>query len=98
MVQSIADRRDQEFVLHEVLEVSDLAKYERFEDFNRKTMDMVVKEARNLAVKEILPTQKDGDEIGCSLENERVTVPESFHKIFRLICEGEWLAMTEDPE
>jgi hypothetical protein len=52
-------------VLHEVLEVSDLAKYERFEDFNRKTMDMVVKEARNLAVKEILPTQKDGDEIGC---------------------------------
>ncbi len=98
MVQSITDRRDQEFVLHEVLEISSLAQYEQFEDFNRKTVDMVIKEARNLAVKEILPTQKDGDETGCSIENEKVTVPESFHKIFRLICEGEWLAMCEDPE
>ena len=98
MAQSITDRRDQNFVLHEVLEVSNLSKYKKFADFNRKTMDMVVREARNLAVKEILPTQKDGDNIGCSLENGKVKVPPSYHKIFGLICEGEWLAMCEDPE
>ena len=98
MAQSITDRRDQDFVLHEVLEVSNLSKYKKFADFNRKTMDMVVREARNLAVKEILPTQKDGDNIGCSLENGKVKVPPSYHKIFGLICEGEWLAMCEDPE
>ena len=98
MAQSIADRRDQDFVLHEMLSASDLAEHELFEDFNKKTMDMVVKEARNLAVKEILPTQKEGDEQGCHLENDIVTVPESFHRIYDLFCEGEWLAMCDDPD
>ncbi|MCP3943784.1 MAG: acyl-CoA dehydrogenase [Desulfobacteraceae bacterium] len=98
MAQSIADRRDQEFVLHEMLSASDLANYELFEDFNKKTMDMVASEARNLAVKELLPTNKDGDEQGCSLANGLVTVPESFHKAYKLYCEGEWLAMCDDPD
>ena len=65
MAQFIADRRDQEFVLHEMLSAAELSEHELFEDFNKKTMDMVVKEARNLAVKEILPTNKEGDEQGC---------------------------------
>ncbi|WDP93069.1 MAG: acyl-CoA dehydrogenase [Desulfobacter sp.] len=98
MAQSIADRRDQDFVLHEMLSASDLAEHELFEDFNKKTMDMVVKEARNLAVKEILPTNKEGDEQGCHLENDKVTIPESFHRIYDLFCEGEWLAMCDDPD
>ena len=98
MAQSIADRRDQDFVLHEMFSVSDLADHELFEDFNKKTMDMVVSEARNLAVKELLPTNKDGDEQGCSLDNGVVTVPESFHKAYKLYCEGEWLAMCDDPD
>ena len=98
MAQSIADRRDQDFVLHEMLEAAALSDHEVYEDFNKKTMDMVVKEARNLAVKEILPTNKEGDEQGCLLENGKVTVPEPFHRIFELFCEGEWLAMCDDPD
>ncbi|MEH0022273.1 MAG: acyl-CoA dehydrogenase [Desulfobacter sp.] len=98
MAQSIADRRDQEFVLHEMLSASDLAEHEVFEEFNKKTMDMVVKEARNLAVKEVLPTNKEGDEQGCVLENGKVIIPESFHKVYDLFCEGEWVAMCDDPD
>jgi DNA transposition AAA+ family ATPase len=78
MAQSIADRRDQEFVLHEMLDVSDLANHQLFKEFNKKTMDMIVSEARNLSVKELLPINKDGDEQGCTLENGNVRVPESF--------------------
>ncbi|MCK4932318.1 MAG: acyl-CoA dehydrogenase, partial [Candidatus Aminicenantes bacterium] len=65
---------------------------------NKKTIDMIVTEARNLAIKEILPTQKLGDQEGCKFENGRVTVPESFHRIYEIFKEGEWVAMTEDPE
>lgn len=61
MAQLIADKRDVEFVLHEQLEVAELSKNEKFADFNKKTVDMVVSEARNLAVKEMLPTWKDGN-------------------------------------
>lgn len=98
MAQFIADRRDQEFVLHEMLSASDLSTHEMYEDFNKKTMDLVVAEARNLAIKELLPINKEGDEIGCAFENGQVRIPESFHKAYKVFCEGEWLAMTDDPE
>jgi alkylation response protein AidB-like acyl-CoA dehydrogenase len=98
MAQSIADRRDQEFVLHEMLNAADLASHERFREFNKKTMDMVLTEARNLAVKELLPVSKEGDETGCTLENGKVTIPPCFHRAYKLFCEGEWVAMCDDPE
>jgi len=98
MAQIIADRRDVDFVLHEQMKVEDLSKHERFAEFNKKTVDMIVSEARNLAIKEILPTQELGDQEGCKFENGNVTVPESFYRAYELFKEGEWVAMTEDPE
>ena len=98
MAQYIADRRDVDFVLHEQIQVEDLSKTELFADFNKKTVDMIVSEARNLAIKEILPTRELGDQEGCQFDNGKVTVPESFHKAFELLKDGEWVAMTEDPE
>jgi alkylation response protein AidB-like acyl-CoA dehydrogenase len=98
MAQYIADRRDVDFVLHEQMQVEDLGKTELFADFNKKTVDMIVSEARNLAIKEILPTRELGDQEGCQFDNGKVTVPESFHRAYDLLKEGEWLAMTEDPE
>jgi alkylation response protein AidB-like acyl-CoA dehydrogenase len=98
MAQQIADRRDVDFVLYEQLRVEELSKHDLYSDFNKKTVDLIVSEARNLAIKEILPTQEEGDRLGTKFENGRVTVPESFHKAWELFKEGEWLAMIEDPE
>ncbi|GBC59509.1 acyl-CoA dehydrogenase [Desulfonema ishimotonii] len=98
MAQVIADRRDIDFVLHEQLEVGNFSKHEAYAEFTKKTVDLIVNEARNLAVKEILPLQKIGDEQGCKFEAGKVTVPQEFHKVYELFCEGEWLAMNEDPE
>ncbi len=98
MAQVIADRRDVDFVLHEQLEVGKLSKRPKFAEFTKKTVDLIINEARNLAVKEILPTRKEGDDQGCRFENGQVKVPESFHRVYELYREGEWLAMTEDPE
>ncbi len=98
MAQVIADRRDVDFVLHEQFEVGKLSKHPKFAEFTKKTVDLIINEARNLAVKEILPTRKPSDEEGCKFESGKVTVPECFHRVYKLFCEGEWLAMTEDPE
>jgi hypothetical protein len=98
MAQLVSDRKDIDFVLHEQMKVTELSKHEKFAEFNKKTVDLVVTEARNLAIKEILPTMKIGDQEGCHLENGVVRVPESFHKAYKLFVEGEWLAMTENPE
>ncbi|MBF0234302.1 MAG: acyl-CoA dehydrogenase C-terminal domain-containing protein, partial [Desulfamplus sp.] len=95
MAQLISDRRDVDFVLHEQL---GLVEHELFAEFNKKTVDLIVSEARNLAIKEILPTQKPGDEEGCILENGKVKVPECFKRAWQLYKEGEWLAMNDSPE
>ncbi|MBU1170322.1 MAG: acyl-CoA dehydrogenase [Proteobacteria bacterium] len=98
MAQLIADRRDIEFVLHEQLNVEQLSKNDIFAEFNKKTVDMIVSEARNLAVKEMIPTWKEGDENGCVFDAGKVSVPASFHRLFEIYNAGEWLAMNEKPE
>ncbi|MHB8999638.1 MAG: acyl-CoA dehydrogenase family protein, partial [Thermoanaerobaculia bacterium] len=98
MAQILADRRDVDFVLHEQLNVEQFAKHELFSEFNRKAIDLIVNEARSLAMKEILPTQTDGDRMGVKFDGGKVTVPESFHKAWKALRDGEWLATTEDPE
>ncbi len=97
MAQLIADRRDVDFVLYEQLDIESLTKYERFSDMNRKLFDMVITEARSFAVKEVLPAGQEGDKVGLVFENNQVTVPECFHRPYKLLCEGEWIAVADDP-
>ena len=98
MAQFLADRRDVDFILHEKLNVAELSKHELFAEFNKKTVDLIVSEARNLAIKEMLPTRVDGDREGARFDKGTVTVPESYKKVWGIFNEGEWLAMSEDPE
>ena len=98
MAQFIADRRDVEFVLHEQLQVETLSEHEKYAEFNKKTVDLIISEARNLAVKELLPIRVDGDREGARFESGKVTVPASFHKAWELFKEGEWVALSDDPE
>jgi hypothetical protein len=98
MAQLIADRKDVDFVLHEQLKVADLSEHEKYAEFNKKTIDLIISEARNLAVKELLPIQIDGDREGARFESGNVTVPESFHKAWDLFKEGEWISPSDNPE
>ncbi|MDM8541630.1 acyl-CoA dehydrogenase [Desulfococcaceae bacterium HSG9] len=98
MAQVIADRRDVDFVLHEQLQVGDLSKHELFAEFNKKTIDMIVSEARRLSIKEILPTQETSDREGCQFNNGKVTVPDEFHRLYKIMREGEWVAVSDSPE
>ncbi len=98
MTQLIADRRDIEFVLYEQMEAETFFKHEKFKEFNRKISDLIISEARQLAIKEILPTFAEGDREGARFENGHVKVPECYHRAFKHFVEGEWTAMTADPE
>jgi len=98
MAQVIADRRDLDFVLYEQLKVDELTKLDQYKGFNKKTFDMIITEARNFAVKELLPANAEGDREGLSLEDGQVKVPECFHHAYKLLLEGEWTSLTEDPD
>ena len=90
MPQQVADRRDQDFVIWEQMNCEEILKHETYREFNKKTCDMVLTEARALAIKELLPLMAEGDEQGVTFEAGDVKVPESFHRVFELITEGEW--------
>ncbi|MBT8339951.1 MAG: acyl-CoA dehydrogenase [Desulfatitalea sp.] len=98
MAQVLADRRDVDFVLFDQLEADALSQAEAYAEFNRKVIEMIITEARNLAVKEILPTQKDGDQIGARFNNGAVTTPDSFKRAWELLKEGEWIGTFFPPE
>ncbi|MFW6081220.1 MAG: acyl-CoA dehydrogenase [Desulfosalsimonas sp.] len=90
MAQQLADRRDIDFVIWEQMDGEQLIKADRYREFNRRACDMIITEARSLAIKELLPTLQEGDREGVKFENGEVKVPESFHRVHRLIIEGEW--------
>jgi alkylation response protein AidB-like acyl-CoA dehydrogenase len=90
MAQQLADRRDQDFVIWEQMNCDEILANDNYKEFNKKTCDMIITEARALAVKELLPLLAEGDEQGVRFENGTVKVPESFHRVFKLILEGEW--------
>ena len=98
MAQVIADRRDIDFVLYEQLKTDEMTSLDKYKDFNKKTFDMIITEARNFAIKELLPTNAEGDKQGLGFENGQVKVPYCFHRAYDLFVEGEWTSLTEDPQ
>ena len=96
MAQLIADRRDIDFNLYELFNIQDLCNHENFKKFDKKAFNLILAEARNFAVKEMLAVYRDGDEIGVQFENGRVKVPESFHRVHKLYCENQWTAPASD--
>ncbi len=98
MAQTIADRRDMDFVLYEQFNAEALVKHKKYSEFNRKTFDLTISEARSFALKEILPTYAEGDRTGVQFENGVVKVPECFRIPYKRFLEYEWTSLTEDPE
>ena len=90
MAQQLVDRRDIDFVLWEQLNCEQFLDHELYEEFNKKTCEMILTEARSLAIKEVLPTVAEGDQEGVQFDNGAVRVPESFHRVYKIILEAEW--------
>jgi hypothetical protein len=90
MAQQLVDRRDQDFVIWEQTDCADILNYETYKEFNKKACTLIINEARALAIKELLPLLAEGDTEGVCYERGTVKVPQSFHRVFELIKEGEW--------
>ncbi len=98
MAQTIADRRDVDFVLYEQMDVESLLDQEKYADLDRSLFDMIISEARKFAINELLPTYATGDQEGLRFEKGQVKVPECFRRPHDLLIEGEWTSLSEDPD
>jgi alkylation response protein AidB-like acyl-CoA dehydrogenase len=98
MSQLIADRKEIDFILYELLDAEHLLKFDKFEGFSKKTFNMMLSEARKLSIKEILPTLAESDKNGVRFENGQVLAPESFRRARQAVLDSELTSTMEDPE
>ena len=88
---------DIKFILHQFLNISK-KEIEGYNELTSDFTDSILSEAGKLAKEVIAPTNKDGDEIGCELENGIVRTPKSFKEAFKKMCEGGWTSLDIEEE
>ncbi len=92
-----APTKDIQFVLHDLLKVSE-QDIEGFEDLDRDFTGAVVEEAGRIASEVLHPLNVVGDTEGCVMENGVVRTPKGFKEAFEQMKEGGWTAMDCDPD
>ncbi len=93
--------RDMQFVLHEVLNVTDeLKALPSHAETDADTINAVIEEAGKFAAEVTFPLNISGDEEGCTLDKatHEVTAPKGFKEAYAKFVEGGWPALSCDPE
>jgi hypothetical protein len=81
MYNLLIDPRDQNFVLHEMLNIGQLCETDCFGHLTAEAMDASLQAALEMAVKESYPVMAEADRQGCRLENGDVRAPRCHHRL-----------------
>ena len=92
-----ANTRDMQFVLHEVLNVSQTG-LPGYDEMDRDFTEAVLDAAGKVASEVLAPLNVVGDTEGCVLENGVVRTPKGFDAAFAAMKDGGWTALDCDPE
>lgn len=98
MAYSLVDKRDQMFILQEMLEIDRLCEFPRYS--THADYKMVLDEAHKFSDKELCPTAAEGDQQGCTYDpkTKAVTFPDCFRQPYEKFREGGWLTMCDSPD
>ncbi len=92
--------RDMQFVMHEVLKVSDeLKALPMHAEIDVDTINAVLEEGGKFAAEVIFPLNISGDTEGCKLDQttHEVTAPKGFKEAYSQYVQGGWAALSCDP-
>lgn len=92
--------RDLQFVLHELLNVTDeLKMLPRHAEIDAETINAVLEEGGKFAAEVIAPLNASGDAEGCTLDKatHEVRAPQGFKEAYAQYVEGGWAALSTDP-
>ena len=93
--------RDMQFVMHELLNVTDdLKTIPRHADIDVDTINAILEEGGKFASEVIFPLNISGDTEGCTHDKvtHAVTTPKGFKEAYLKYIEGGWAALSCDPE
>ena len=101
MSQYTPPLRDMQFVLHEVLQVEQAFKaMPAHAELDADTINAVLEEGGKFASEVLFPLNREGDEVGCTLDPQThaVTTPPGFADAYRQFVAGGWAALSCDPD
>ncbi len=99
MGNMLVNTRDQKFVLYEQIGIEKLFESDKFKDFSREIVDMMLTEAEKISVEEILPTYEVGDKQDpVVFKDGKTYAPKCFHEPYRKYCEAGWVGAVVPPE
>ncbi|WP_427915089.1 acyl-CoA dehydrogenase C-terminal domain-containing protein [Ramlibacter sp. MMS24-I3-19] len=93
--------RDMQFVMHEVLKITeDYKAMPRHADVDVDTINAILEEGGKFAAEVTFPLNITGDEEGCTLDKatHEVKTPRGFKEAYAKYIEGGWPALSCDPE
>ncbi|MGA2330188.1 MAG: acyl-CoA dehydrogenase [Syntrophales bacterium] len=98
MGNSLVNTRDQKFVLYEQNGIERLFESDRYKEFSREVVDMILSEAEKFAVEEILPTYEIGDKRDTAVFKDGKTyAPRCYHEPYRKYCQSGWICSVASP-
>jgi alkylation response protein AidB-like acyl-CoA dehydrogenase len=86
----LVDERDQRLILFEQFHVDTFSESKLYAEFDAEVYRQVLSQAKKLATSVWMPSNAKGDTDGCILTNGKVSVPKSFHDLWRKWNEGGW--------
>jgi len=83
--------RDFEFIAQEWLPTEIVFNYKEFRDYySKEEVRSVLEPFRKMCKEVVEPTNEDGDKIGCTYANGKVTTPPSFGPLFHKLQQDGW--------
>lgn len=92
-----APTKDMDFILHDLLKVSE-QQIPGYDEMERDFTSAVLEEAGKITSEVLAPLNAVGDQEGCRLENGVVYTPTGFKAAFDQVREGGWTGLDCDPE
>lgn len=86
------------FILHDVLNASQLSELPGFEEVSDDLMDQIIEEGGKICEEVLFPINLSGDQEGCHYENGVVRTPEGFKEAYDTFAQGGWCGLSADPE
>ncbi|MCZ6895924.1 MAG: acyl-CoA dehydrogenase C-terminal domain-containing protein [Gammaproteobacteria bacterium] len=90
---------DTEFILNEVIGLSDYAHLPGFDEATPDLVSAILSEGAKFVEEVLQPLNQIGDEVGCTRNDDgSVTTPAGFKQAYDQFCEGGWQSLSLDTE
>jgi alkylation response protein AidB-like acyl-CoA dehydrogenase len=94
MTNYTAPLHDIRFVLEHIGQLPELAQLDEYAHADPDMVAGLLEEAGRFCSQAVAPTNQEGDQQGCVVEDGTVRTPESFKKVYRQYVEAGWGALT----